>query len=237
MPVLVTILLILVFILLLLFWELIISEGAHLGRRFVVWLYDLAASRYERIKQFDTQWERKFLAEPVAQVLGTLEDPLVLDVGAGTGRLAKGLFQLPGVKARVICLEPSIKMAAVGRNRTPDGEAEWVRSWAVPLPFPAESFDLVTSLEILEFTPDPRETLVEMARVLRPDGYLLVTNRIGWEARWILGKTYSTKEFPGILESVGFDAVEVFPWQVNYDLVWARRKSDLSGGETSGEVS
>jgi ubiquinone/menaquinone biosynthesis C-methylase UbiE len=128
-------------------------------------------------------------------------------------------------------------MAAVGRNRTPDGAAEWVRSWAVPLPFPAGSLDLVTSLEILEFTPDPRETLAEMARVLRPDGYLLVTNRIGWEARWILGKTYSAVEFPGILESVGFDAVEVFPWQVNYDLVWARRKSGLSGGETAGEVS
>jgi ubiquinone/menaquinone biosynthesis C-methylase UbiE len=228
--VLVYLILILAFILMILFWELIVSEGTHLGKRFVVWLYDLAANQYERIKQFDSQWEQKFLAEPVAQVLGTLEDPLLLDVGAGTGRLAKGLFNLDGVKAKVICLEPSIKMAAVGRNRTPDRRAEWVRAWAVPLPFPDDSFDLVSSLEILEFTPDPRETLAEMARVLRPDGYLLVTNRIGREARWIIGKTFSSKEFPDILESVGFDAVEVFPWQVNYDLVWARRASGPSDG-------
>lgn len=227
---LVYLILILAFILMILFWELIVSEGTHLGKRFVVWLYDLAANQYERIKQFDSQWEQKFLAEPVAQVLGTLEDPLLLDVGAGTGRLAKGLFNLDGVKAKVICLEPSIKMAAVGRNRTPDYRAEWVRAWAVPLPFPDDSFDLVSSLEILEFTPDPRETLAEMARVLRPDGYLLVTNRIGREARWIIGKTFSSKEFPDILESVGFDAVEVFPWQVNYDLVWARRASGPSDG-------
>jgi ubiquinone/menaquinone biosynthesis C-methylase UbiE len=161
-------------------------------------------------------------------VLGTLTDPLVLDVGAGTGRLAKGLFQLPGFKAKIICLEPSVKMGKIGRNRTPDHSAEWVRAWSVPLPFPSGSFDLVSSLEILEFTPDPRETLAEMARVLRPDGYLLVTNRIGREARWILGKTFSRKEFPSILEAAGFDMVEVFPWQVTYDLVWARRTGSTS---------
>lgn len=226
---LVYIILIIALLLAVLFWELIVSEGTHLGKRFVVWLYDLAASRYERIKQFDSQWERRFLAEPVASVLGTLTDPLVLDVGAGTGRLAKGLFQLPGFKAKIICLEPSVKMGKIGRNRTPDHSAEWVRAWSVPLPFPSESFDLVASLEILEFTPDPRETLSEMARVLRPDGYLLVTNRIGREARLILGKTFSSKEIPSILEGAGFEMVEVFPWQVTYDLVWARRKGGASG--------
>jgi 2-polyprenyl-6-hydroxyphenyl methylase/3-demethylubiquinone-9 3-methyltransferase len=154
----------------------------------------------------------------------------VLDVGAGTGRLAKGLFQLPDVSAKVIYLEPSVRMSRIGRNRTPDHSAEWVRSWAVPLPFPDDSFDLIASLEILEFTPDPRETLKEMARVLRRDGYLLVTNRVGREARWILGKTFSRKEFPDVLEQSGFDAVEVFPWQVTYDLVWARRRNEDSTG-------
>jgi ubiquinone/menaquinone biosynthesis C-methylase UbiE len=226
MAVLVYIILLLFFLVVFLFWELIVSEGAHLGKRFVVWLYDLAANQYERIKQFDSQWERQFLAQPVAKVLGSLEDPLVLDVGAGTGRLAKGLFQLPGVKAKVICLEPSVNMGKLGRDRTPDGDAQWVRAWAVPLPFPDGSFDLVASLEILEFTPDPHETLAEMGRVLRPDGYLLITNRVGREARWILGKTFTRKDFPNVLEASGFDSVEVFPWQVNYDLVWARRRSE-----------
>lgn len=230
--VLVYIILIIFFIVAIIFWELIVSEGTHLGKRFVVWLYDLAASQYERIKQFDNQWEQQFLARPVASVLGSLEDPLVLDVGAGTGRLAKGLFQLENIRAKVICLEPSVKMSKIGRNRTPDNDAEWVRAWAVPLPFPESSFDLVASLEILEFTPDPRQTLAEMARVLRPDGYLLVTNRVGREARWILGKTFSRQEFPDVLEEAGFDAVEVFPWQVTYDLIWARRKSDPSHGST-----
>jgi ubiquinone/menaquinone biosynthesis C-methylase UbiE len=222
----VSILWILIPILLLLglaYWELWVCEGTHLGRRFVVWLYDLAARRYDGIKQFDTMFERRFLGEPVATVLGSMPGPHVLDVGAGTGRLARSLFQLPGVDARLVCIEASIRMLELGRHHTPDHRTQWLRGWAVPLPFAAGTFDLVASLEILEFTPRPRETLQEMARVLRPGGWMLVTNRVGPEARWILGKTWSRERFPAVLRSIGLVDVEVFPWQVDYDLAWARK--------------
>jgi ubiquinone/menaquinone biosynthesis C-methylase UbiE len=206
------------------YWEIWVCEGAHLGRRFVIWLYDVAAVRYERIKQFDATWERQFLAEPVAKVLGTLPNASVLDVGAGTGRLAHSLFQLPHIQARVICLEPSKSMLQRGLSRTPSESTRWIRGWAVPLPFPDEHFDLVASLEILEFTPHPIETIEELARVLRPGGWLLVTNRVGKEARWIFGKTFTRDRFPEILGNMGFDNVEVFRWQVTYDLAWTQKK-------------
>jgi len=205
------------------YWELWVCEGTHLGGRFVVWLYDLAARRYDGIKQFDTLFERRFLGEPVAAVLGSMPDPIVLDVGAGTGRLARSLFQLEGVSARLICVEASVRMLALGRGHTPDSRTQWLRGWAVPLPFPGGIFDLVASLEILEFTPHPTETLREMARVLRPGGWMLVTNRVGPEARWILGKTWTRERFPIVLGSIGMVDVEVFPWQVDYDLAWARK--------------
>jgi len=206
------------------YWEIWVCEGAHLGRRFVIWLYDIAAVRYERIKQFDPMWERQFLAEPVAKVLGTLPNALVLDVGAGTGRLAHRLFQLPNIQARVICHEPSKSMLARGQSRTPSENAHWVRGWAIPLPYLDESFDLVASLEILEFTPHPMQTIEELARVLRPGGWLLVTNRVGKEARWIFGKTFTRERFPEILGDMGFENVDVFRWQVTYDLAWAQKK-------------
>jgi len=209
----------------LIYWEIWVCEGTHLGRRFVTWLYDIAAFRYERIKQFDPMWERQFLAEPVAKILGTLPNALVLDVGAGTGRLAHNLFQLPNIQARVICLEPSKSMLERGQNRTPSVSTHWVRGWAVPLPYADESFDLVASLEILEFTPHPLQTLDELARVLRPGGWLLVTNRVGKEARWIFGKVFSRERFPEVLRVKGFENVEVFRWQVTYDLAWAQKKS------------
>jgi ubiquinone/menaquinone biosynthesis C-methylase UbiE len=205
------------------YWELWVCEGTHLGGRFVIWMYDLAARRYDGIKQFDTMFERRFLGEPVAAVLGSMPDPLVLDVGAGTGRLARSLFQLEGVHAELVCIEASAHMLALGSGHTPDENTHWLRGWAVPLPFPRDCFDLVASLEILEFTPHPEETLSEMARVLRSGGWMLVTNRIGPEARWILGKTWPREHFSSVLRSVGLVDVEVFPWQVDYDLAWARK--------------
>jgi ubiquinone/menaquinone biosynthesis C-methylase UbiE len=222
------------------YWELWICEGTHLGQRFVVWLYDLAATRYEDIKQFNTLWERQFLAEPVRQVLGQLPDGLVLDVGAGTGRLARSLLQLPEVNATVICLEPSARMTALGVTRTPDVRAPWLRAWSVPLPFASDTFDLVASLEILEFTPRPKKTLQELIRVLRPGGWLLVTNRVGWEAPLILGKTYPRQVFPGFLRGLGLVEVEDFRWQKTYDLIWARKpypeEATQSGSKTETTV-
>src|SRR3989304_7314085 len=73
----------------LLTWELWICEGAHFGRRFVAWLYEISARRYDGIKQFDPDWERRFLGESVANALGGLDGALLLDVGAGTGRLGR----------------------------------------------------------------------------------------------------------------------------------------------------
>jgi hypothetical protein len=62
-----------------------------------------------------------------------------------------------------------------------------------------------------------------MIRVLRPGGWLLVTNRIDWEARWIIGRTFTREAFPRILKDLGLQSVNVFPWQVTYDLAWARK--------------
>ena len=207
----------------LLVWELYIAEGAHLGRRFVRWLYQLTASRYNWIKGYDEDWEIRFLGEPVAQVIASLEDARVLDVGAGTGRLAWALEQSGKFAGTLVCLEPS--RAMIGQQLPSQGsvQRDWLQAWAASLPFDSASFDLVASLEMLEFTPDPSRSLRELVRVLRPGGWLLLTNRIGWQAPLILGRTVDSRRFPEYLEDHGLDEVEVFHWQMDYDLAWARK--------------
>ncbi len=205
-------------------WELWICEGAHLGKRFVVWMYDLAAGRYEAIKRFDPDWELRFLGEPLASVMSRLPDARLLDIGAGTGRTARTLQAAARFQPSwtVINLEPSRKMVRIGRQFV-GSSARWVRGWAVPLPFAEASFDLVIALEMLEFTPDPLQTLAEMHRVLRRGGILLITNRVGWEAPLMLGKTVRREDFARLLAKAGFRPTDVLPWQMDYDLAWAHK--------------
>lgn len=211
------------FVGMLIFWELRICEGAHLGRGFVVWLYDLAAKRYDGIKEFDFDWENRILGEPIADVLMGLLDARILDMGAGTGRLSRTILPLVNFKGTVFNLEPSKEMLALGRHHTNSDRAPWLRGYAVPLPFDEATFDLVACLEVLEFTPDPNATLQELIRVLRPGGWLIITNRVGWEAKWILGRTQPRDRFGTFLESAGLENVTVYPWQVDYDLAWVQK--------------
>jgi ubiquinone/menaquinone biosynthesis C-methylase UbiE len=220
-------------LILLLFWELRVCEGAHLGPRFVVWLYDLTASRYDQIKGFDLDWERRFLGEPIVELLSNLPDARLLDVGAGTGRLSRTLLPKWNFKGLVVNLEPSKAMLSIGNQLTQSKQMPWIQAYAVPLPLQSGIFDIVASLEVLEFTPDPYATLSELVRVLHPGGWLIITNRVGWEARWILGRFFKRDIFPTVLEQAGLRDITVYPWQMDYDLAWARKPystEDATGG-------
>lgn len=212
-----------------LIWELWIAEGAHFGRRFVVGLYDLAARRYDRIKSFDMDWEAHVLGAPLADLLDQLPQPRLLDVGAGTGRTVRalahaGAFERAGLARgpRLVAVEPSLRMLRLGRLLD-GGRFDWLQAWAVPLPLASQCFDVVVCLEVLEFTPNPRNTLAEIRRVLRPGGWLITTNRIGWQAPLIFGRTFAKQRFPSVLEKIGFVSVEIRAWQVDYDMALARR--------------
>src|SRR5207253_8206909 len=50
-----------------------------------------------------------------------------------------------------------------------------VMASADDLPFDAESFDCVICTEVLEHCPEPRETMAEIARVLKPGGWVFLT--------------------------------------------------------------
>ena len=211
---------------LLAYWELVIAEGAHLGPRVVVWLYDLTARRYDGIKQFDLKVEADTLGLPLALALAALDAPSVLDVAAGTGRVARALLRQPAFDGRLTQTDLSARMLAEGRRKCaawPD-RLDWVRAPAASLPFAAGTFDAVTCLEALEFVPDARAALAECVRVLRPGGLLLVTNRVGPDAWLLPGMAISPAAFQRLLAELPLEAIDVQPWQVAYDLGWAKKK-------------
>jgi demethylmenaquinone methyltransferase/2-methoxy-6-polyprenyl-1,4-benzoquinol methylase len=95
----------------------------------------------------------------------------VLDVGTGTGLLAREVAQLVGSAGRVVGIDPSFQMLTTGRGRCAAGLVQGVGEL---LPFANGQFDFVTMGYALRHVGDLDQTFAEYARVLKPRGRLLV---------------------------------------------------------------
>lgn len=220
------------------YWLFVLSEGAYLGPRAVTWLYDLTARRYDRVKRYEERLEDLTLGRPLADRVGPDPEALVLDVATGTGRVLMSLLRQPEFQGRVIGLDLSARMLeqATGNLAANAGRVTLLHDDASSLPFRDATFDAVTCSEALEFLPDPPATLREMARVLRPGGTLLFTNRIGIEALFLPGKVFPRRTIQARLAELPLRDVLVSRWEANYDQIWARRTGVASGREPNDRL-
>lgn len=102
----------------------------------------------------------------------------VLDLGCGTGIVARLLRERLGGAANIAGADVSAPM--IGKAREVAPELAWHEADAVALPFADRAFDLVLSQQMLQFVPDRRAALREVRRVLAPGGRLLVST---WRPR------------------------------------------------------
>ena len=106
-----------------------------------------------------------------------------MEVGVGTGRFASGLGIAHG-------LDPSLPMLRIAGTRG----LSVCAGMAEALPFPASSMDGLLLALTLCFLKDPEPPFKEFARVLRPQGTLLV-GLIPAEGPW--GRWYLRKKAEG----------------------------------------
>src|SRR5829696_685523 len=128
----------------------------------------------------DSVWhsELKTLLPPLAQ-------QRVLEVACGRGGFTAWLGTLPKERrpAHLVASDFSPlavqKAAEFGRTRGVKG-VEYKVADLMALPWPNQHFDSVISCETIEHTPEPRQALRELHRVLKPGGhlYLTVPNRL-----------------------------------------------------------
>jgi len=135
--------------------------GSAAGRR--------AAESYER------DWVPAMLQEWATRITVAAEiasGHRVLDVGCGTGVVARECARIVGGTGRVTGLDISADMLSVARRISPD--IDWEQGEAGSLPFAESSFDRVLSQFALMFFPDRSMAVTEMWRVLKPGGRLAV---------------------------------------------------------------
>jgi hypothetical protein len=73
-----------------------------------------------------------------------------------------------------------------------------------------------------------------MVRVLAPGGVLLLTNRVGREARLLPGRAIPRPAFEETLAGLSLREIEVRRWQVNYDLAIARKEGTAQRAGAGG---
>ncbi len=111
---------------------------------------------------------------PVADAAGIRRGNKVLDVGCGTGVLAREALKRVGSDGQVAGLDLNEGMLAVAARTEP--KIEWRQGNAASLPFEDARFDVVVSQFALMYFPDRTAALSEMWRTLAPGGRLAVAS-------------------------------------------------------------
>lgn len=101
----------------------------------------------------------------------------VLDVGCGTGIVARHAAGSVGADGHVAGVDPNAGMLRVARRESAhiDPPIEWREGDATTLPYEHAVFDVAFAQQVLQFVPDPVGTLREMRRVLVPGGRLVLS--------------------------------------------------------------
>ena len=136
-------------------------------------MFDRIAGRYNLMNRLmtggqDMRW-RRFVIQQAQLRPGSK----LLDLATGTGDIGfEALKTVPDVQ--VVGGDFSLGMMQVGQQLPFGDQMGWTGADALQLPFPANTFDAVTSGYLVRNVIDIPRTLREQLRVLRPGGRIVI---------------------------------------------------------------
>jgi ubiquinone/menaquinone biosynthesis C-methylase UbiE len=102
----------------------------------------------------------------------------VLELGCGTGVVARAIAARDGFAGTVTAIDQSPAFIAVAGTLAADegvaGRVEFAVADAHELPFPGASFDVAVAHTLISHVRDPLTVLTEAARVVRPGGVVAI---------------------------------------------------------------
>jgi demethylmenaquinone methyltransferase/2-methoxy-6-polyprenyl-1,4-benzoquinol methylase len=139
-------------------------------------LFDRVAPYYDAMNSvlsfgMDRRWRRE-----AAATLELAPGSRVLDVATGTGSLASAVARAAAGTVSVTGCDVNERMLSIARARVRRSglPVELVHADAMKLPFADASFDAVTIAFAIDDMPDRDACAIEMKRVLRPGGRLVL---------------------------------------------------------------
>lgn len=118
--------------------------------------------------RYRVEWPRLAAALEVSGPVETL-----FDGGAGSGEFAKRILA-SGYCRKLIALEPE-SFALLQENLGLLRETKLIEGSLLDIPLPDQSVDLAMSTQVIEHIEDHRRAAAELARIVRPGGWVLIT--------------------------------------------------------------
>ena len=151
--------------------------------------------------EFDPAFEKR--AKFIFQIVERYRPKKILDVGCGRGFYLKALSfysfpeEIHGVDINYYYLN-------ISRKICDDQRVKIKQASIYSLPYPSSYFDFIIASEIIEHLKDDKKALLELKRVLKPGGILVITvpNKnfpFLWDPlNWFLMKFFNTHVEKGI---------------------------------------
>lgn len=179
------------------------------------WRYDLKVWFHDT---FSFRGQGRKLRQRTAALAAIQPGDAVLDVGCGTGTLALEVARRVGRAGRVAGIDPGTEQIARARAKAARRHLpiDFQIGVIEQLAFPDQTFDVVLSTLMMHHLPASlkRQGLAEIARVLKPEGRLIIADfkhkreRQGRAARFHAGGS-SMEDLVALVKDAGFSEVEM----------------------------
>ena len=168
-------------------------------------VFHSVAAKYDLMNDLMSGGVHRLWKRITIEMSGVRRGDKVLDIAGGTGDLTAKFSRIVGSEGTVVLADINDSMLKVGRDRLMDrgvvNNVRFSQADAQYLPFPDNTFDVITIVFGLRNVTDKDLALRSMLRVLKPGGRLLVLE-FSKPANPVLSKVYDTYSF-SILPKLG----------------------------------
>jgi ubiquinone/menaquinone biosynthesis C-methylase UbiE len=133
--------------------------------------FDNVSNQWDTIRQ---TFFSDSIREKMCEVAQVKEGSTAVDIGAGTGFVTQELLRR---QLRVIAIDQSEEMLNVLKQKFgSSGAVTCIQADAYTLPLESESVDYAMANMFLHHVENPRQAILEMTRILKPGGKLVVAD-------------------------------------------------------------
>ena len=163
------------------------EETTHVGRKQVpiaekaarvAGVFHSVANRYDVMNDVMSLGSHRLMKQFAIQLTAARPGDKVMDLAGGTGDLTEKLSKIVGSTGQVTLCDINYSMLSRGRDRLLDngisGNVDYLQANAECLPFSTDYFDVVTMAFGLRNVTRKETALLEILRVLKPGGRLVV---------------------------------------------------------------